>query len=1175
MNILHAQTDPAFLDRFRQMLGSAARADIAVGYLFISGFNAVADELAGLEKVRILVGRTGRSMLEEIARGMQQADALRARLDVDGQVRRSEKAAIGAQAVAAIKEGIARVPQTDGEAAGLRRLRDLIGAGKVEIKAYPRGTLHAKAYLCWYRGHAEPGSAIVGSSNFSLAGFTGNTELNVRVTGDAEMHELGRWFDALWADSVDVTDEIAIALQRSWAIAEPPPYHVYLKALYELYGDQLETPELEPTTTTTPELANFQLDAVRRALRMVDQHGGCFVGDVVGLGKTYIGAEIVRQLQFTEPRGRFPLIICPAGLKPMWEKTNELFGLGAAVISMSALKPPPAAAYDEELGQYVDPEPAEAGGIDLMTTYPNRGVVLVDEVHNFRNDATKRYAALAHYLQNGEHKAVLLSATPQNLGPADIYHQLRLFLDDLDHGLNLEPPHLREYFAAIQRWYTYEIEVENWAEDAKRILHESHTGTKKGPPIIPPQPAQPTVPYARIEQVLNPVFVRRRRNDIKELYGDDVMVNGKRIIFPEPVLENLRYRLDKVYAKAGAFSEIERGLRTHQGARYLAVNYLRPEAKKKEAYRDLLRARNRVARLMRYLLYKRLESSVAAFRGTLGVLMRSNRNFKEALEAGYVPIGQTATNYLSGEDFDADVLLDRLATEETLRIATDAKHKKLVHDAQDFETDRWLGDLDADYAILAHLQATVSRITPDDDDKLRALRTFLDRPDVRDGKVLIFSEAEATIHYLYEQLNPGGADPAIERLSGANRNQIQPIIKRFAPAANLRTGEVMPGPEVRVLLATDVISEGQNLQDCNRVLNYDLHWNPVRLIQRFGRVDRIGTTYEKIYLHNTWPDTDVDAQLTLTERLTRRIQAFHDFIGLDAQLLSESERINPTAMYRIYEEKRLPEQDDVLDEVAAYQRGISILQTIKQENAELWRMILDLPDGLRTALPARRAEAEATPLISFQRALSVMTVQLPLGASPLEVPATSRRDEPQPGESLILLKSGERASSYAVGDDRRPRQITDGQFVAALECTPETPAMPLPRETNQRVMAAYDAMRAEMNNKLGRMRRPGMDSRTRRYVNRSLRLAREEVSDDTDTLQRISALQQIFAGYLPSGVLAELAEIPRMQMTGTALVRRLDALRVRHRLTVPDPDEEDGSPAATEIVRIICSNGFT
>jgi len=505
MNILHASTDPTLLERLKQMLGSSVRADIAVGYLFVSGFNAVADEIVALEGVRILVGRTDRQTLEEVARGVQQAEAVRARVEGDELVRRSERPRVGAASVQEIAEGVALLPQTDEAQRDVCRLRDLIGSGRVTIRTYPKGMLHAKAYLCWYRDHAEPGSAIVGSSNFTLAGFTGNTELNVRVTGDAEMAALREWFDALWNESVDVTNDVAVELARSWALAQTPPYHVYLKALYELYRDEIGVPELEPSRQGIPELANFQLDAVRRGLRMVEQHGGCFIGDVVGLGKTYIGAELVRQLQFTEPRGSHPLIICPAGLMPMWETISERFGLGAEVVSMSAIVPPPAARWDEEAGVYLDDEPAERG-VDLLATYPNRGVVLVDEVHNFRNPDSRRYAALSSYLQNGEHKVVLLSATPQNLGPADIYHQLRLFLDDLDHGLDLEPLHLGDYFRAVQHWYRHRIDLENWQQD---LLHWQNEGAgRRGARMPPPQPpAPPREPYATIEQVLNPTFI--------------------------------------------------------------------------------------------------------------------------------------------------------------------------------------------------------------------------------------------------------------------------------------------------------------------------------------------------------------------------------------------------------------------------------------------------------------------------------------------------------------------------------------------------------------------------------------------------------------------------------------------------------------------------------------------
>jgi hypothetical protein len=579
---------------------------------------------------------------------------------------------------------------------------------------------------------------------------------------------------------------------------------------------------------------------------------------------------------------------------------------------------------------------------------------------------------------------------------------------------------------------------------------------------------------------------------------------------------------------------------------------------------------------MRYLLFKRLESSVAAFRSTLDVVIRSNRNFRSAVVEGFVRIGETATTFLAGERFDLDELLERLVREEERRKASGAPRSKLVHPASDFETERWLRDLDEDYAAIKSLADAVAKIAPGDDDKLRAIREFLAKPDVSAGKLLIFSEAESTVDYLYQELNPSGLDPAIARLSGAAHDQLPGIVKRFAPKANLREKEPMPGPEIRVLIATDVISEGQNLQDCNRVLNYDLHWNPVRLIQRFGRVDRIGTAHDKIYLHNMWPDTDVDAELSLVERLHNRIQAFHDFIGLDTRLLSESERLNPGALYRIYEQKRLPDQDDVLDETAVFQRGISLLQKVQSENAELWKTISDLPDGIRSALVMRPSEGDDQAIIDFQRSFDQLglAVQLPLGSPQAQAGIESPFDDPKPGETVVLFKHGDRPAPYAVAADLKPRVITPGQFIAAIECDSTTPAAQVPRDTNQRVTAAYAATRRDASSRLGRARRPGSDTRLRRYVSRQLRVARDEAGDDAEELRRIGVLQQIFLDYLPSNVINALEEVRRLQLTGPLLIRRLEALRQRYRLNPPEPDDGASASADAEVVRIVCSDGL-
>ena len=1166
MNVLHATTDPDLLTRLKQMLGSSARADIAVGYFFMSGFDAVADNLARLDKVRILVGRTDRQVLEEVALGLQQSDALRARLESDSVVRRRQRAEIAQRAVDNIADGVASLPQTGDSERAVSRLRNMIAVNRVEVRAYLRSPLHTKAYLCWYDNHAEPGAAVVGSSNLTLAGFEGNTELNVRVTGDAEMAELGRWFDELWEDSEDISDALVSELDRSWPLAQTPPYHVYLKALYELYNDEVRGGEMP---LRADELSAFQVDAVSRGLGMIEAHGGCYVGDVVGLGKTFIGAELLRQLRVSYPSDGPPLILCPAGLRPMWRHFNERFGLGADVVSHSVITSPPDAEFDEEVGRYVDAEPV-GQGIVLDREYPNRGAVLVDEAHNFRN-INKRYVGLRSYLESGDHKVVLLSATPQNLGPRDIYRQLMLFLDETEHGLNIEPVGLEDFFRCAEVWHKYRAEHENYLEDYRAWESD------KVELALPTAPSPPSAPRAAIEQVLTPVFIRRRRKDISELY-DAATVGGSPVTFPKPILGNVTYRLDKVYSKAGPFEELESLLERHKAARYRVTDYIRPAAADKPEYRDLFRARNRIARLMRALLFKRLESSIEAFRSTLRSLIRSNRNFREALRDEYVPIGSTATRLLAGDSFDADETLEILQQEEERRQGNRSGRTTLVHSTDDFKVEDWIASIDADYKVLNEILGRVEHIGPEDDDKLRVLRNFLNRKDVNSEKILIFSEAETTIEYLYNQLNPNDADPGIARLSGNTRSNAENIIKRFSPTWNLGDKEKMPGAEIRVLLATDIVSEGQNLQDCARILNYDLHWNPVRLIQRFGRIDRIGSEHDVIHLHNMWPDTAVDEELDLTDRLHNRIQSFHDLIGLDSKLLSDAERLNEKEMYSIYNGE-MPEVEDGLDEVAANQRAIALLQRIQDSDPDLWKTITNLPDGIRSALRARSERADRSSrtvhgIEGSQATLEIEGTQAPLMSSSNQDSMPSPFDEPGPGETLVLLGEGDVKRCYAVSvnkdGDAQPRPISPAQFIAAAECAPDTPTQPLPQDTNERVMAAFEAFKLDLGRRLGRSRRRP-DSRNRRYVSRQLNIARNQVEEaDVPT---IATLRSIFLGDLSPQVENALTEIRNMRIEGLALVRRLEALRERYRLNPPE-DATDSQPPEPQVIRIVCSDGL-
>ena len=1126
MDILHAGTDPDLLTRLKEMLGSADRADIAVGYFFMSGFEAVADELSRLNRTRILVGRTDRPTLEAVATSLQQARPLEAHLNAARTVPRRQRQASATDAATGISGGIASMAQTDENQAAVERLQGLVTSGLLEVRAYPREFLHAKAYLCWYDNHAEPGSAIVGSSNFTLAGFTGNTELNVRVTGDAEMAELSRWFEALWEDSVDISAQVIRIVGDSWAVRQYPPYLVYLKALYELYGGQIDSGEplpLEPARQE--ELANFQVDAVRRGLDMIRNHGGCYVADVVGLGKSFIGAELLRQLRQSYPNDGNPLIICPAGLVPMWEGFNERYQLGAAVLSQSRIAAPPHLVFNPETADYEEAD-ASQHGILLAEEYPHRGPVLVDEAHGFRND-NQRSRGLRDYLERGDHKVILLSATPQNLGPRDIYRQISLFMDEIDHGLPIEPLALEDYFTSAARWQEYREAADAYAQELAEYLKNGGEGSR------PVEPSRPDTPPADIAEVLTPIFIRRRRKDITELYGNTAMIRGEPISFPEPRLENLDYRLDRVYTKAGDFTDLLRTLGQYKAVRYDPTEYLKPEHHSSQEYAGLFRARGRIAGMIRHLVLKRMESSIAAFRSTLESLINSNQNFGAALEAGYVPVGSVATRLLAGQNFDPQEALDILGQEVS------GPRRQHTFNAEDFDVERWTEDLDNDYSILWDLADRVSDISPADDDKLETLKAFLKRPEVAGEKLLIFSEAETTVDYLHRELNPGGEDRTIDHLSGSRRDVAAGIIRRFAPNANPGGNQPPRGPDIRVLIATDVVSEGQNLQDCARVLNYDLHWNPVRLIQRFGRVDRIGSPYDRIHLHNMLPDMELDETLGLTDRLGDRIQAMHDIIGLDNKILSESEKLNPTGLGRIYDDRTLPELDDELDELTANQRAISLLQRIRDTEPDLWKTITELPDGIRSALTTQD--------------------NAPAGV-----------DQPKAGESIVMLATTDTVRCYSVGDDLAPRPIRPAQFVSAAECPPGMQPQPLPRTTNRRVNAASELFQQDLSRILGsNRRRTAGNLRNRQFIRRQLNGVPEEIA----TPQRVDTLRRVFNEDLPTVVENEISELRRLNLGGRELVLRLELLQERYRLN--PADQADEVAPGYQATRIVCSDGLT
>ena len=434
--------------RIREVLHSTGSARFAVGYFFISGLESVADAIEGVGEIRLLIGNTtNRETIDQLAEGYRRLEAVQGVLEDDESINRSERRRRTANTAEGVGSALEVMDQTDEGENLIKLLVRLIEEGRMKVRVYTRGTMHAKAYIFDYKNFRDdagnevvlpqPGEAIVGSSNFTLSGVSSNTEMNVVVTGAENHAQLKEWFEELWEEAEDFDEALMHEMRNSWAAATPSPYDVYMKALYTLVRDRLEgEKETDPLAADeiTDELADFQRVAFRQAVTIIKEHGGAFVADVVGLGKSYIGSAIVKYFEQTE-RVR-PLIVCPKSLVRMWERYNEAYELNARVLSQSEL---------------IEGRNGVRNVLVEDFRYRDRDFVLIDESHNFRNDDTQRYRLLDEYLSIGDRKACLLTATPPNKSAWDVFNQLKLFQRAGRVTMPVDPLDLREYFRMVER----------------------------------------------------------------------------------------------------------------------------------------------------------------------------------------------------------------------------------------------------------------------------------------------------------------------------------------------------------------------------------------------------------------------------------------------------------------------------------------------------------------------------------------------------------------------------------------------------------------------------------------------------------------------------------------------------------------------------------------------------
>ena len=941
------------VDAITGFLSESSSAKFAVGYFFLSGFEALGQNLDNISELRLLIGNTSnRETVEQLSEAYKRLDLVSDRINEIQLAKRSDRVERATATAANLRDTVGMMDQTDSGEELVHSLIRMVEEGRLKVRVFTQGRLHAKAYIFDYSqpklGNA--GVAIIGSSNLTLSGIQNNTELNVVVYDNSAPNDptsgnhgkLTAWFGELWDESQDFEDYLMQELQQSWAAQLATPYDVYMKTLYALVHDRLEggTPnELFGDDEIIRSLADFQKVAVRQAIRTIREYGGCFVADVVGLGKSYIGAAIIKFFERSERRRA--LIICPKPLEEMWIEYNERYQLNAQVLAMSMLQE----------GEH---------GADLLddVRYRDRDFVLIDESHNFRNSDTQRYRELQNYISaDPERKVCLLTATPRNSRAMDVFNQIKLFHHDDVTLIPIDPPNLREYFKAIV--------------ESERAL----TGTDAH--------------VSQLQDVLRHVMVRRTRRHVLRWYGYSerngralsdmsqaeadgyldgavghrayINVAGRHQFFPKRDLETLRYSIEETYnglyetlrgylGKPGgtradriaARSEAPQGELSY--ARYGLYNYVDRGRRRQEPYTNLQRAGRNLRGLIRTMLFKRFESSVEAFRMTLQRMIASQEAFLLALDHGIVPAGEQAERLLGRSDsFDDDGLIDALS-----EVTGDYR-------VEDFDVDRLRRHIEADVGLMREMLAPVTPITPEHDDKLNALKSQLELPPVRGRKCLIFTQYADTAKYLYENLNPGDRQPDVEVIYGTEKSKAR-VVGRFAPNANPQFRKRAGDTEIRLLIATDVLAEGLNMQDCNIVINYDLHWNPVRLIQRFGRIDRIGSENERIWAFNFLPERGIERNLHLTAVLTNRIQEIHETIGEDAAILDRSEKLNPDAMYAIYEGRAgqlsLLDEDEQEREYVDLNEAEESLRRLQRDDPEEFQRIAELRDGIRAGMQA-------------------------------------------------------------------------------------------------------------------------------------------------------------------------------------------------------------------------------
>ena len=843
-------------------------------------------------------------------------------------------------------------PSNQDEAA-LRRLAAQIRARKLTVKLFLRHPLHAKLYLLYRPDPINPIIGYLGSSNLTLAGLAKQGELNVDVLETDAAQKLSRWFEDRWNDRwcLDISDELAEIVEESWAAERLiPPYHIYVKMAYHLAQEaRAGLSEFRIPADFGNRLFDFQTAAVKIAAHHLNKRGGVLIGDVVGLGKTLMATAVARI--FEDDYFLETLIICPKNLVKMWEGYRDQYRLRARVLSISRV-------------------------LQELPDLRRYRLVVLDESHNLRNREGKRYRAIQEYIQKNESRCILLTATPYNKTYLDLGSQLRLWVPE-DKNLGIRPERLLGEIGETEFIRRHQCSPRSLAGFEKSLYPDDW------------------------RELMRLYMVRRTRGFIQGNYAQTdpetgrkylTFEDGSRSYFPvrQPVTVKFAIAEDDPndqYARLYAPEVVDtvNGLRL---PRYGLGNYAAtrpnppPTAVERKMLDDLSRAGKRLMGFCRTNLFKRLESSGQVFIQSIERHILRNYIFLHAIEQGLpLPIGTQDAALLDSrvhdEDEDIGDVMDAFDYEgeeegtasdvETAALRTEAQFRdRAAQVYTEYATlykrrFKWLRlnlfsahlkrDLAADARALLDVmqRCECSDWDPASDAKLNALYRLLTVDHPRD-KVLVFTQFADTVRYLETQLRGRG----VAQLAGVTGDSPDPTgaAWRFSPESNEKRDQVPFAHELRVVVATDVLSEGQNLQDAWIVVNYDLPWAIIRLIQRAGRVDRIGQRSETIRCYSFLPADGVERIIRLRARVRQRLTENAEVVGTD-EAFFEDDRDDQTIV-NLYNEKAgiLDGDDEGEVDLASY--AYQIWKNAVAADPSLQRVIPALPPVSYSARAAHR-----------------------------------------------------------------------------------------------------------------------------------------------------------------------------------------------------------------------------